>query len=109
MSFPRVRTAKHRNVKVEGFDSKGERDRYNDLALLQRAGKISDLQKQVRFDFIHNGIKICSYVADFTYVENGQKVTEDWKSKITRKNPTYIIKRKMMKAFYGIEIRETGS
>lgn len=107
MPFPRFKTPKYRNVKVDGFDSKSERDRYHELTFLQRAEKISGLQKQVRFDFVHNGIKICSYIADFAYVENGQKVIEDRKSKITAKNPVYVIKKKLMKAFFGIEIRET--
>ena len=36
------------------FDSVVERDRYNYLALLQKAGEISDLGIQYRFELIQN-------------------------------------------------------
>ncbi len=50
-------------------------------------------------------VVICKYVADFTYVENGQQVIEDVKSPITRLNPVFRLKKKMLAAM-GVEIQE---
>lgn len=100
--------SKYHNKKTDlGFDSKKEEKRWHELCLLQRAGKISDLEKQKRFDIIVNGKKICFYKADFVYFENGKQVVEDVKSWITKRNSTYVLKRKLMAATRGILIRET--
>jgi len=101
---------KYKNVKtfVDGisFDSRKEAVRYADLKLMQKAGEISDLTLQPKFDIVINGQKVCSYIADFSYVENGVKVVEDVKSEVTRKLPTYRLKNKLMRAVHGIAIRE---
>jgi len=101
---------KYKNVKtiLDGisFDSRKESARYADLKLMQKAGEISDLTLQPKFDIVINGQKVCSYVADFSYVENGVKVVEDVKSEVTRKLPTYRLKNKLMRAVHGIAIRE---
>lgn len=93
------------------FDSVKEYRRFCELSLLARAGKVTDLQRQVKFELIPSqriGGKVveraCSYVADFVYMENGQKVVEDTKG---YKTPEYIIKRKLMLWVHGIQIRET--
>lgn len=96
----------------ERFDSKKEANRYKELRLLERAGKIQDLRRQVRYLLIpsqydKHGKCIeygCSYFADFVYHENGQLVVEDTKG---LKTDVYIIKRKLMLEKYGIRIRET--
>lgn len=99
---------KYRNVKTEvdgiTFHSKKEAARYSDLKLLERAGQIKDLRLQVPFVFEHNDVRICKYLADFCYRENGREVVEDCKGKSTRE---YRLKRKLMKAFFAIEILET--
>lgn len=87
------------------FDSKGEAKRYQELLLLLRAGEISDLKLQVGYDLIVEGTKICKYVADFTYLENHKRIVEDFKGVRTA---VYRLKKKLMKAILGIEIRETG-
>lgn len=94
----------------EKFDSAKEARRYGELVLLQRAKVISDLQRQVKFELIPaqkvNGKMVeraCTYVADFVYVENGEKVVEDTKGFSTK---DYIIKRKLMLYVHGIRIRE---
>ena len=101
---------KYRNTKtvIDGvtFDSKKESARYSDLKLMHRAGAITDLTLQPKFDIVINGQKVCSYIADFSYVENGVTVVEDVKSEMTRKLPTYRLKKKLMRAVHGIEIRE---
>lgn len=94
-------------TEVDGliFDSRREATRYQELTIMQRQGLIRDLRLQVPFVFTHNEVKICTYVADFCYRENGVEVVEDAKSKPT-KTRLYIVKRNLMKAFYGLEIRE---
>ena len=50
------------------------------------------------------GILIEKYIADFTYIENGEYVVEDTKGK---KTSDYKRKRKWMKNILGIEIKES--
>lgn len=88
------------------FDSKKEAARWALLVAMQRAGKIGGLRRQVRFPIRVNDVIVCRYVADFVYVEAGQRVVEDVKSSFTRMNPVYRLKKKMMAAM-GVEIRET--
>lgn len=99
--------AKYRAKQAGGFASRKEARRADDLAAMERAGLISDLRMQVKFPFVINGHLVCSYVADFVYIEAGAEVVEDTKSPITRKNREYRIKVKLLKAVYGIDIRES--
>lgn len=103
--------AKYRNVKasVDGitFHSKKEANRYVELKLLQKAGEISNLELQKKYPMVVNGVKVCEFWADFAYIDQkGNEVTEDVKSPITRKEPTYRLKNKLFKACYGREIKE---
>lgn len=59
--------------------SKVETNRACELILQQRLGQISDLQLQPRFALIVEGVKIATYIADFTYTLDGKKVVEDTK------------------------------
>jgi len=101
---------KYRNkvLKVHGqsFDSKKEYSRYLVLQQLEQEGKITDLRCQVRFNLQVNGERVCAYIADFEYYQNGEQIIEDVKSEITRKNPVYRIKKKLLKALTNIEIKE---
>jgi len=102
---------KYRNRKttIAGikFDSKKEGLRYLELLQLQNNGKIQHLERQKKFDLFVTEQKICSYIADFTYYKNSLKyVVEDVKSAITKKLPVYKIKKNLMKAIYGIQIKE---
>lgn len=89
------------------YDSKWEANRAYELEMLQRAGQIKDLQRQVRFilqeDYINNkGQKIrpISYIADFVYTtKSGKKVVEDTKSPAT-KTAEYRIKKKLFEYKY---------
>lgn len=107
-----VRKYKNRKLTIDGevFDSQREYARYRELALLERAGQISDLKRQVRYELIPTqriGGKVveksCAYIADFVYTENGETVVEDTKGFRTR---DYIIKRKLMLHVHGIRIKE---
>ena len=118
--------SKYRNKKVtrdgETFDSIREYNRWCELKLLERAGEIKDLKRQVKFVLIptqrdkvwnektrrYEDGKIIerevSYVADFVYINRlGYIVVEDTKGFKTK---DYIIKRKMMLYFHRIRIQE---
>lgn len=102
---------KYRNIKTEidgkVFDSKKEANRYVYLRLMERSGAISELKTQVKYILIpknKNGREI-SYIADFTYIENGELIVEDVKSKAT-KTPLYNLKKRLMAEVHGIKIRE---
>ena len=86
------------------FDSKAEGRRYKTLKLLERAGEITNLELQPRYDLIINEIKCGFYKADFRYLQDNELVVEDVKGV---KTPVYNLKKKLIKAIYGIEILET--
>ena len=105
--------SKYNNTKVriggEVFDSKREYRRWSELRLLERAGLINKLERQVRFRLI-DGQKSedrterpCDYIADFVYYEDGELIVEDTKGFRTK---DYIIKRKLMLYVHHIRIKE---
>lgn len=108
---------KYRNRKVtmhgEVYDSVKEARRHSDLKMLERAGKIIDLKRQVKFELIPTQRdsqtgkvleRSVSYIADFTYYENGRYIVEDVKGFRT---PEYRIKKKLLLWLHGIRIKET--
>lgn len=106
--------AKYRNVKtvVDGikFDSKREAARWQHLALLAKAGKIKNLTRQITFELVPAVVldgkkqRPVKYIADFAYEdEHGATVVEDSKG---FKTPDYVIKRKMMRHVFDIEVKE---
>lgn len=104
-----TRGNKYHNVKtvMHGivFDSQIEANRYFDLLMLQKAGSIQDLQRQVPFVICPKvpgvkGSKDRKYIADFVYLENGKKVIEDVKSSITKMNATYRLKKQLVQFQY---------
>lgn len=131
----RKRIPKYKNRKITRngitHDSTKEYRRYCELLLLERAGAITDLKRQVPFELIpaqyieiptgefykrgerkgQPKIKhVCVeqsvvYNADFVYYENGKMVVEDTKSEAT-KTEKYIIKRKLMLYIHNIKIKE---
>lgn len=106
-----MKPTKFRNVKVtvdgESFDSRKEARRWGELRLLERAGQISDLSRQVRLPLRVNEKLVCTFIPDFTYVEAGEQIIEDVKSPVTRKHPVYRIKVKLLEALTGQVVRET--
>lgn len=110
----RSKPSKYRNRKVTvngmTFDSKKEYERFCELSLFEKAGTITDLQRQVRFRLLpsqrRDGKVIerpCDYIADFTYKIDGKLIVEDTKG---MKTLDYIIKRKLMLYIHDIIIRE---
>lgn len=122
---------KYYNIKTKSsdgtvHDSMREAHRWEELLLLKRAGKIKDLERQVKYELIPaqyetyerygiNGNRLkdgkrivekpCDYVADFVYtdIETNKTVVEDTKGFRTR---DYIIKRKLMLYVHNIRIKE---
>lgn len=95
------------------FDSLHEYERWCELKLLQKAGEIVNLHRQVKFGLIppqyvdgklvERGV---TYIADFTYFEkDGTFVVEDAKSPATM-TPVYKIKKKLLLKEHGIRIKE---
>ncbi len=126
-----MRYNKYSNIKTKTadgivHDSRKEANRWCELKLLERSGKITNLQRQVKYLLIPAQIetyerygkkgqrlkdgervieKECSYIADFVYhnAEDGKLVVEDTKGIKTKE---YIIKRKLMLWIYHIRINE---
>ena len=89
------------------FHSKAEKERYIDLLLMEKAGEIRDLKRQVKFELLptmrgkYRTERAVKYYADFTYYKvnpegKDEYVVEDVKSEATRKLPDYKLKRKLM-------------
>ena len=112
------------------FDSQKEARRYDELAALERAGKIRELRMQVDFtlqeaytdtegrrarairyraDFTYQKLVTERYVTDgggsYEYCDEWKPMVEDVKSRATR-TKEYIMKRKLMKERFNIDIQE---
>ncbi len=113
---------KYRNkpctVGNQKYRSQKERDRHQELTLLQAAGHIDALRREEPFE-LAPGVVIqgrrrppLRYIADFVYMQRDpaekltgwRKVVEDCKGVRTE---GYRIKRHLLKAVHGIEILET--
>lgn len=104
---------KYRNepceVGGEKYRSKREMRRHQDLVLLERAGLISDLRREMPFVLapatrINGRLKpALRYVADFVYVEHGHQRVEDAKGVRTQ---VFRIKQHLMATIHGIVVRE---
>ncbi len=104
------------------FDSRGEFERWQELRLLERAGEISNLRRQVAYELIpaqyeppttdskgrtkHGKLieRKCTYIADFAYQRGSNLIVEDYKGVET---DAFKIKRKLMLLRYGIRIMLT--
>lgn len=113
--------------KAKVADSRKEYARRLQLLTELRAGRIQALEFQKTF-ILHglDGSIVCRFVVDAVYVKAGKRIAEDVKPmrKVKDKaggwrrhpsgefvlkpfaTPAYFLKKKMMKAEYGIEIQE---
>lgn len=99
--------SKYHNKKVKGFDSAKEWRRNQELETLQRAGEISELNRQVPFVLMpsytiadkttrqgYRTVREIRYIADFTYrLKDGTRIIEDVKGMQT---DVFKIKRKLL-------------
>jgi hypothetical protein len=101
--------SKYKNVPtvVDGirFASKREATAYETLRLLERAGRLSELRRQVVYCLMVNGALAAKYVADFVYKDavTGLPVVCDAKGYRT---DVYKLKKRLMKLCLGIEVVE---
>ena len=123
----RQKRSKYNNNRGGGFDSGKEALRYQELLLLQKAGKIANLERQVEYPLTptvrepdkvgpRGGrkpgkviLKASSYIADFTYtdLETGEFIVEDVKGyKGGEAYKLVTLKKKFVYRIYGILIRE---
>ena len=121
-----ARPNKFHATRWNGYDSRLEAKRAEELKLLQEAGEITDQREQVPYELIPaqweetprvgkrgQALKpkriclerACVYIADFVYTRNGETIVEDVKSPATR-TPEYRIKRKLMLYIHHIRIME---
>jgi len=119
----------NRKAVIDGikFDSRKEARFYLFLKEAEKKGDISDLKLQVPYELIpaiyedqvihlktkDKIVQRCvqkavRYVADFVYIEtsSNQEVVVDVKGGNATRTPEYKLKKKMMKAFKGIDIKE---
>ena len=100
--------SKYKNGKtvIDGikFDSAAEGARYQILKAKEKAGLIKNLELQVNYPLLVNGLKICDYRADFVYELGGKKIVEDVKGMLMT---PFKFKYKLMFACYGIKILVT--
>lgn len=111
------------------FDSLKEYRKFRELLLLEKAGEITDLKRQVEFELLPAQYeevptgevykrgerkgqpkmkRVCvekavKYYADFVYKENGKTIVMDTKGVRTK---DYILKRKMLLYLHKIKIKE---
>ncbi len=98
------------------FHSKGELRRWQELQMLQTAGEIQELQRQVRFGLYveasgYPGVNVVvgHFTPDFYYVEtaSGEVVIEDFKSPASAADEAYRLRKKLFEALYPFTVRET--
>lgn len=125
----RQKARKYNNTKVEydgiKFDSKKEMQRYVLLKEAEKDGLISNLQLQVKFELIpavkeeyvehlktKDKIKTrtlqlpITYTCDFMYDKGDETIIEDIKASPKMLPKEYTLKKKMMFALKGIQIKE---
>lgn len=113
----KVAASKHKAVKREyngmTFDSGRELARWKELELLEKAGKIRELKRQVPFELagsvVLGGRKkpAIRYIADFAYWDLcgcPAFIVEDAKSPHLRTNPVFRLKMHLLKLVHGIEV-----
>ena len=111
-----IRAGKYHSKKtvIDGinFDSKKEAMRYQELKLLERAGKIRDLKLQPEYELIpkfkknNKTYRKTIYKADFSYfdIEGNKYIIEDVKG---FKTDVYKLKKKLFEYTYtDLEINE---
>ena len=109
------------------FDSRKEYRRWCSLRLLEKAGQIAGLRRQVRYEIIpaiweevpvqlKTKVRIdrrcvqraSHYTADFVYTDTatGRTIVEDVKGRDATKTEAYELRKKLMRFVHGIEIIE---
>lgn len=104
-------TSKYKAIPTETADGQKFRSHleatfYNRVKLLHTQGDLIKFDREVRFELNVNGFMVCAYVCDFIlYWKDGRVEYIDCKSQATM-TPIYSIKKKLMWAVHGIELKE---
>jgi len=127
--MPKKRTKYgNRKFEADGFkwDSQREYERWRVLCHMAANGEIKDLKRQIEFVLIpslYEDVIIqlktktkakritvqrpISYVADFSYIDaEGNYIVEDVKISPKCLPKEYVLKKKLLRYFHGIEIKE---
>jgi hypothetical protein len=119
-----VRKLRRTSVEGEVFDSQDELNRWQVLQFAEKTGVIRNLKRQVKYPLVlPNGVPVkirspgfpngrsAHYTADFTYDE-WQADKESWvpttEERKSFDDPCSRLRRAVVEAIYGIEIRVTG-
>lgn len=88
------------------FDSHVEAAFYNNCRIKLQTGLIKKIETKVRYEFVINNVFVGSYELDFL-ITNADDTLEyiDTKSAATL-TPLYRIKKQLMKACHGIDLKE---
>lgn len=117
-TFKRPHKYRAQPVEVDGikFPSTGEAKRWSTLRLLEKAGTLFHLQRQVSFLLVIDSKPILirsagypngravKYTADFTYTDETGFVVEEYKGFDTMESR---LRRAVFEAIYGIQVRVT--
>lgn len=108
--------SKYKNTKVKRmvngetvtFDSKKEAERYDQLKILLKAGRIVSLRLQPKYLLLdtlrikgHRTMPKRYYIADFEYIQDGKVIVEDVKGMRT---PLYTLKKHLFLSIYGSDV-----
>jgi GTP-dependent phosphoenolpyruvate carboxykinase len=105
--YPVVSEAE-RTFKGVKFGSRAEMERGAELMMLLRAGKISDLRWHPVFKVDFHGVHLCTYTADSMYLDVAldKSVIEEVKSKATRLDQYYRLRRKAAEIYHDMKVTE---
>jgi hypothetical protein len=88
------------------FASKFEAKRFGELDLQRKIGHITELETQVTYPLVVNSMPICKYIADFQYKDlAGNLIVEDTKGHEKAVTDVFKLKRKLMGAIHGIDVK----
>lgn len=104
-------------IEVDGerFDSTAEMARWGELQMLERAGYISGLRRQVRYvlqekaprgRFRKHAVRAITYTVDFQYTEAGRLIAEDFKGYNT--DASRLRQKLFVRRYPDIVLRLTG-
>ncbi len=89
------------------YDSKHEMLYSKHLDLLIKAKEIISYERQIKYPLHVGGDLICHYILDFKVVySDGSIQYIDCKASKRMTEPVYKLKKKLMKAIHGIDIKE---
>ena len=81
-------------------DSASEDRWYQGLVVRERAGEIAELRPHPAFPLLVNGVAVGTYTADAAYLEAGQRIVADYKSRYTARSRAWRRTARLFRACY---------